>query len=198
MTNDLPDIEDILNSIKDADTSLEGLKKHKNEEREESKEEMSGSPAPTNDVQENNVQENNVQTNQAQQNQAQQNQAQQNQAQQNQAQPKLSQPTKSQRPKTSVFKAIGGYKTSDMEQLWGNFLEYLQSDRRKEGKKDRMACRVDHEIVIALDECDINGCCRADIANAILHVFFDAFLPRLATFRKDRKSILDNVKPSRQ
>jgi len=188
MTNDLPDIEDILNSIKDADTSLEGLKKHKNEEREESKEEMSGSPAPTNDVLENNVQENNVQTNQAQQ----------NQAQQNQAQPKPSQPTKSQRPKTSASKAVDGYKSSDIEQLWGNFLEYLQSDRRKEGKKDSLYCRVDREIVIALDECDINGCCRADIANAILHVFFDAFLPRLATFRKDRKSILDNVKPSRQ
>jgi len=188
MTNDLPDIEDILNSIKDADTSLEGLKKHKEQEEEESWKETSGSSATTNDVQENKVQENNVQENNVQT----------NQAQQNQAQPKPSQPTKSQRPKTSAFKAVDGYKSSDIEQLWGNFLEYLQSDRRKEGKKDRIACRVDHEIVIALDECDINGCCRADIANAILHVFFDAFLPRLATFRKDRKSILDNVKPSRQ
>jgi len=188
MTNDLPDIEDILNSIKDADTSLEGLKKHKNEEREESKEETSGSPAPTNDVQENKVQENNVQENNVQT----------NQAQAIQAQPKPSQHIKPQSPKATASKVVGGYKTSDMEQLWGNFLEYLQSDRRKEGKKDRIACRVDHEIVIALDECDINGCCRADIANAILHVFFDAFLTRLATFRKDRKSILDNVKPSRQ
>jgi len=90
---------------------------------------------------------------------------------------------------------VASSQPSDMEQQWSDFLNILQSDVSK-GKKDfHNVIRLDHDLAATLDECDIDGHSRSDIANAIICAFVPAYLPRLATFRKKMVSLLDSFNP---
>jgi len=88
---------------------------------------------------------------------------------------------------------VASSQPSDMEQQWNDFLNILQADVSK-GKKDfHNVIQLDHDLAATLDECDINGHSRSDLANAIIRAFVTAYLPRLATFRKKTVSLLDRV-----
>jgi len=79
-----------------------------------------------------------------------------------------------------------------MEQLWDEFLHILQADRTRDTKRD-FVCKLDCDLAYSLDECAVKRHSRSDLVNAIVRAFFNAYLPRLAAFRKERKSLLDAV-----
>jgi len=85
--------------------------------------------------------------------------------------------------------------TSGIEQQWNDFLNILQSDVSKEKKDFHNVIRLDHDLAATLDECDIDGHSRSDLANAIIRAFVTAYLPRLAACRRNRVSLLDAVNP---
>jgi len=90
---------------------------------------------------------------------------------------------------------VASSQPSDMEQQWNDFLNILQSDVSK-GKKDfHNVIRLDHDLAATLDECDIDGHSRSDIANAIIRAFVTTYLPRLATFRRKMVSLWDGFNP---
>jgi len=82
---------------------------------------------------------------------------------------------------------------SDMEQQWNEFLRILQASRKTQGKKRFFICKLDSDLAYSLDECSLNRHSRADFVNAIIRTFINAYLPRLAALRKERKSLLDAV-----
>ena len=55
-------------------------------------------------------------------------------------------------------------------------------------------CKLDRDLADSLDDCDIQGRCRSDLVNAIVRAFFGAFLPQLARYRREKKSLFTNYK----
>jgi len=102
------------------------------------------------------------------------------------AQPKVAAQEKS-------FPTVATSLPSDMEQLWNEFLRILYASRKTQGKKRFFICKLDSDLAYSLDECSLNRHSRADFVNAIIRTFIDAYLPRLAALRKERKSLLDAV-----
>ena len=82
---------------------------------------------------------------------------------------------------------------SDNSGYWQNFLSYLDSDTR-EDKGERMICKLDRDLADSLDECNIHNRSRSDIVNAIVRTFFKTYLPQLAQYRRDNKSLFTNYK----
>ena len=70
---------------------------------------------------------------------------------------------------------------------WDDFMDYLQSD-----KTERLVCKLDRDLSDSLDDCDINGRCRSDLVNAIVRAFFKSYLPRLAEYRREKKSLFNS------
>ena len=79
---------------------------------------------------------------------------------------------------------------------WQDFLSYLESDTQ-EDKGERMICKLDRDLADSLDECNIHNRSRSDIVNAIVRTFFKTYLPQLAKYRRDNKSLFTNYKEAK-
>ena len=75
---------------------------------------------------------------------------------------------------------------------WDDFMEFLQSDGSGTDKTERLVCKLDSDLADSLDDCDINGRCRSDLVNAIVRAFFKSYLPRLAEYRREKKSLFNS------
>lgn len=75
---------------------------------------------------------------------------------------------------------------------WSDFMEYLQSDGSGTDKAERLVCKLDRDLADSLDDCDIHGRCRSDLVNAIVRAFFKSYLPRLAEYRREKKSLFNS------
>ena len=75
---------------------------------------------------------------------------------------------------------------------WDDFMEYLQSDDSKTDKTERLVCKLDRDLADSLDDCDIHGRCRSVLVNAIVRAFFKSYLPRLAEYRREKKSLFNS------
>lgn len=80
---------------------------------------------------------------------------------------------------------------------WQDFLSCLETDTQ-EDKGERMICKLDRDLADSLDECNIHNRSRSDIVNAIVRTFFNAYLPQLAQYRRDNKSLFTNYKEARE
>ena len=85
---------------------------------------------------------------------------------------------------------------SDNSGYWQNFLSYLESDTR-EDKGERMICKLDRDLADSLDECNIHNRSRSDMVNAIVRTFFKTYLPQLAQYRRNNKSLFTNYKETK-
>ena len=85
---------------------------------------------------------------------------------------------------------------SDNSDYWQNFLSYLESDTRKD-KGERMICKLDRDLADSLDECNIHNRSRSDMVNAIVRTFFKTYLPQLAQYRRNNKSLFANYKETK-
>ena len=85
---------------------------------------------------------------------------------------------------------------SDNSDYWQNFLSYLESDTR-EDKGERMICKLDRDLADSLDECNIHNRSRSDMVNAIVRSFFKTYLPQLAQYRRNNKSLFTNYKETK-
>ena len=85
---------------------------------------------------------------------------------------------------------------SDNSGYWQNVLSYLDSDTR-EDKGERMICKLDRDLADSLDECNIHNRSRSDMVNAIVRTFFKTYLPQLAQYRRDNKSLFTNYKEAK-
>ena len=85
---------------------------------------------------------------------------------------------------------------SDNSGYWQNFLSYLESDTR-EDKGERMICKLDRDLADSLDECNIHHRSRSALVNAIVRTFFKTYLPQLAQYRRDNKSLFTNYKEAK-
>lgn len=84
-----------------------------------------------------------------------------------------------------------GHFTDTAESIWTDFMNNLSAYGFRERKEERKVCMIDKDIADSLDECDIDRKCRSDVINAIVRTFITVFLPRLRTYRKKNKSLLD-------
>lgn len=75
---------------------------------------------------------------------------------------------------------------------WSDFMEYLQSDGSGTDKAERLVCKLDRDLADSLDDCNIHGRCRSDLVNAIVRAFFKSYLPRLAEYRREKKSLFNS------
>lgn len=85
---------------------------------------------------------------------------------------------------------------SDNSDYWQDFLSYLESDTQ-EYKGERMICKLDRDLADSLDECNIHNRSRSDMVNAIVRTFFKTYLPQLAQYRRDNKSLFINYKEAK-
>lgn len=85
---------------------------------------------------------------------------------------------------------------SDNSDYWQNFLSYLESDTR-EDKGERMICKLDRDLADSLDECNIHNRSRSDMVNAIVRTFFKTYLPQLAQYCRNNKSLFTNYKETK-
>lgn len=75
---------------------------------------------------------------------------------------------------------------------WDDFMKFLQSDGSGTDKTERLVCKLDRDLADSLDDCDILGRCRSDLVNAIVRAFFKSYLPRLAEYRREKKSLFNS------
>lgn len=84
----------------------------------------------------------------------------------------------------------------DNPDYWQDFLSCLESDTQ-EDKGERMICKLDRDLADSLDECNIHNRSRSDMVNAIVRTFFKTYLPQLAQYRRDNKSLFTNYKEAK-
>ena len=75
---------------------------------------------------------------------------------------------------------------------WDDFMDYLQSDGSGTDKTERLVYKLDRDLADSLDDCDINGRCRSDLVNAIVRAFFKSYLPLLAEYKREKKSLFNS------
>ena len=85
---------------------------------------------------------------------------------------------------------------SDNSDYWNDFLSYLENDTQDD-KGERMVCKLDRDLADSLDECNIHNRSRSDMVNAIVRTFFKTYLPQLAQYRRDNKSLFTNYKEAK-
>lgn len=81
-----------------------------------------------------------------------------------------------------------------LDGCWKSFLDYLESSDTREDKAGRLVCKLDRDLADSLDDCDIHNRCRSDLVNAIVRAFFETYLPRLAQYKREKKSLFMNLK----
>ena len=82
---------------------------------------------------------------------------------------------------------------SSTDGCWERFLACIESPNPQD-REGRLACKIDRDLADTLDDCDIHGRCRSDLVNAIVRAFFGAYLPRLADYRMEKKSLFDGFR----
>ena len=75
---------------------------------------------------------------------------------------------------------------------WNDFMEFLQLGGQGRDKTERLVCKLDRDLADSLDDCNIHGRCRSDLVNAIVRAFFKSYLPRLAEYRREKKSLFNS------
>lgn len=60
-----------------------------------------------------------------------------------------------------------------------------------------MICKLDRDLADSLDECNIHNRSRSDMVNAIVRTFFKTYLPQLAQYRRNNKSLFTNYKETK-
>lgn len=81
----------------------------------------------------------------------------------------------------------------DTEKCWESFMACLESPVGHTGEA-RLVCKIDRDLADSLDDCDIGGRCRSDLVNAIVRAFFSTYLPLLAKYRREKKSLFDRLR----
>lgn len=81
-----------------------------------------------------------------------------------------------------------------LDGCWESFLNYLESSGTRDGKAERLVCKLDRDLADSLDDCDIHNRCRSDLVNAIVRAFFETFLSQLAQYKREKKSLFMNLK----
>ncbi len=84
----------------------------------------------------------------------------------------------------------------DNSDYWQDFLSCLENNAQ-EDKGLRMICKLDRDLADSLDECNIHNRSRSDMVNAIVRTFFKTYLPQLAQYRRDNKSLFTNYKEAK-
>ena len=84
----------------------------------------------------------------------------------------------------------------DNSDYWQDFLSCLENNAQ-EDKGERMICKLDRDLADSLDECNIQNRSRSDMVNAIVRTFFKTYLPQLAQYRRDNKSLFTNYKEAK-
>ena len=84
----------------------------------------------------------------------------------------------------------------DNSDYWQDFL-YCLENNAQEDKGERMICKLDRDLADSLDECNIHNRSRSDMVNAIVRTFFKTYLPQLAQYRRDNKSLFTNYKEAK-
>ena len=82
--------------------------------------------------------------------------------------------------------------SSTMDKCWNDFIGYLESSDEQKDKSARLVCKLDRDLADSLDDCDIHNRCRSDLVNAIVRSFFENYLPLLAQYRREKKSLFTN------
>ncbi|KKB51651.1 hypothetical protein HMPREF1212_02382 [Parabacteroides sp. HGS0025] len=84
--------------------------------------------------------------------------------------------------------------SATMDKCWNDFMGYLESPDEQKDKSDRLVCKLDRDLADSLDDCNIHNRCRSDLVNAIVRSFFENYLPLLAQYRREKKSLFTNLK----
>ena len=87
--------------------------------------------------------------------------------------------------------------SGSMDECWAHFMGYMEQAGQRSRHDEKMICRLERDLAESLDDCNINNRCRSDMVNAIVRSFFDMFLPRLAKYRREKKSLFLNYKEGR-
>lgn len=76
-----------------------------------------------------------------------------------------------------------------------NQLRHIEEGDERHSKKDYIV-RLAPVLAATLDECNIEGCSRSDIVNAIVHSFLDLYMEQLIPYRTNVKmrTLFDNPK----
>ena len=96
------------------------------------------------------------------------------------------------RPSTDENKETSSDANKDGDICWLGFLAHAGETPIKEGREEWLACKLDRDLADSLDDCDIHNRCRSDLVNAIVRAFFEAYLPRLAKYRREKKSLFSD------
>ena len=84
--------------------------------------------------------------------------------------------------------------TDSHDRCWRGFLRHAETADKPDGRSERLVCKLDRDLADSLDDCDIKGRCRSDLVNAIVRSFFETYLPRLAAYRREKKSLFNNYR----
>lgn len=82
------------------------------------------------------------------------------------------------------------------EKYWNDFMVHLNASDQRNDKDERLNCKLDRDLADSLDDCNIGNRCRSDLVNAIIRAFFDAYLPRLIPYKREKKSLFQNYTPA--
>lgn len=84
--------------------------------------------------------------------------------------------------------------TIGVEEQWNRFMTNLDESEKRASvdREERLVSKLDRDIADSLDDLNIGGHCRSHLVNAIVRTFFDYHLPKLAGFRRRKRSLLDN------
>lgn len=78
---------------------------------------------------------------------------------------------------------------SEDSSCWEHFLSLSNSP---EVSEERLVIKLDRDIAETLDDCDINGQSRTQLANNIVRAFVNTYLERLAQYKKKKKSLFQD------
>lgn len=82
-----------------------------------------------------------------------------------------------------------GHDAQDTETCWNSFVQIIEDADESPIRDSRLVCRLRPEISDSLDDCNFNGLCRSYVVNAILRAFLQTYLPKLAAYRKENRSL---------
>lgn len=103
-------------------------------------------------------------------------------------------PEESNESSTTKEPSIPITASTELEKYWTDFMANLSSTEQKQDKDERLVCKLDRDLADSLDDCDLYHRSRSDMVNAIVRAFFGMYLPRLAKYRKEKKSLFTNFK----
>lgn len=97
-------------------------------------------------------------------------------------------PTKKEAERTCLNRQRN-LQPEEKDNCWKDFMTYLENDGSNPDKTERLVCKLDRDLADSLDDCNIRNRCRSDLVNAIVRAFFKNYLPELAQYRREKKSL---------